>query len=262
VTAGADTHYTTTGVDPTQADASVASGGTVVVDQSLTLKASAWAAGMPVSNVASAVFTMNLPLPTIAPVAGTYLSTQSVTLSSSISGATIRYTTDGTDPTSSSPVYSSAITVDATTTVKAYAFKAGWTDSNIGTTAYTLKAVAKKGGKVVATDEVVTAGAPAKIELVADRSTIHADGDDPQYLSGAVRRERLGGNVRQAPSRPGVKQAASRPPPVPQKATAQARSSGSALQSTAGTMSSTTGDGGHDPDPSSTARKNRKIGFV
>jgi hypothetical protein len=64
------------------------------------------------------------------------------------------------------------------------------------------------------------------------------------------------------PPRPGVKQAASRPPPGSQKATAQARSGGSPLQSAAGTMSSTTGDGGHDPDPSSTARKNRKIGFV
>ena len=50
----------------------------------------------------------------------------------------------------------------------------------------TLKAVAKKGGKVVATDEVVTAGAPAKIELVADRSAIHADGDDLSFVTARV----------------------------------------------------------------------------
>ena len=50
----------------------------------------------------------------------------------------------------------------------------------------TLKAVAKKGGKVVATDEVVTAGAPAKIELKADRSTIHADGDDLSFVTARV----------------------------------------------------------------------------
>ena len=50
----------------------------------------------------------------------------------------------------------------------------------------TLKAVAKKGGKVVATDEVVTAGTPAKIELVADRSTIHADGDDLSFVTARV----------------------------------------------------------------------------
>ncbi len=50
----------------------------------------------------------------------------------------------------------------------------------------TLKAVAKKDGKVVATDEVVTAGAPAKIELVADRATIHADGDDLSFVTARV----------------------------------------------------------------------------
>ena len=50
----------------------------------------------------------------------------------------------------------------------------------------TLKAVAKKGGKVVATDEVVTAGTPAKIELTADRSTIHADDDDLSYVTARV----------------------------------------------------------------------------
>ena len=47
----------------------------------------------------------------------------------------------------------------------------------------TLKAVAKKDGKEVATDEVMTAGKPAKLELKADRSTISADGDDLSYVT-------------------------------------------------------------------------------
>jgi beta-galactosidase len=47
----------------------------------------------------------------------------------------------------------------------------------------TLKAVAKKDGKVVATDEVITAGAPAKLELSADRPKIHADGDDLSFVT-------------------------------------------------------------------------------
>ncbi len=38
----------------------------------------------------------------------------------------------------------------------------------------------------MATDEVVTAGAPAKIELVADRATIHADGDDLSFVTARV----------------------------------------------------------------------------
>jgi beta-galactosidase len=47
----------------------------------------------------------------------------------------------------------------------------------------TLKAVAKKDGKEVATDEVVTAGKPAKLELKADRAAINADGDDLSYVT-------------------------------------------------------------------------------
>ncbi len=47
----------------------------------------------------------------------------------------------------------------------------------------TLKAVATKNGAVVATDEVVTAGAPAKLLLSADREKIHADGSDLSFVT-------------------------------------------------------------------------------
>jgi beta-galactosidase len=47
----------------------------------------------------------------------------------------------------------------------------------------TLKAVAKKDGKEVATDEVTTAGPPAKLELKADRAKIAADGDDLCFVT-------------------------------------------------------------------------------
>ncbi|MGN6370875.1 MAG: glycoside hydrolase family 2 TIM barrel-domain containing protein [Phycisphaerae bacterium] len=50
----------------------------------------------------------------------------------------------------------------------------------------TLKAVGKKDGKVIATDEVVTAGPPARIELSADRNKIHADGDDLSYITARI----------------------------------------------------------------------------
>jgi beta-galactosidase len=47
----------------------------------------------------------------------------------------------------------------------------------------TLTATAYSHGTVVARDEVHTAGAPAKIELIADRSTIAADGDDLSFIT-------------------------------------------------------------------------------
>jgi alpha-tubulin suppressor-like RCC1 family protein len=142
ITAAAQIHYTTNGADPTESDATVTSGGTVVVDQTMTLKARAWASGTPVSNVAAATYTMNLPLPAMTPATGVYFATQTITLSSSVAGATIRFTTDGTDPTAASAAYTGPFTVDAITTVKAKTFKSGWTDSGMVTNTYTLKVVA------------------------------------------------------------------------------------------------------------------------
>jgi hypothetical protein len=52
-TPGATVRYTTTGAIPTESDA-VAPGGGVVVDQTLTLTARAFKAGMPASNAAAA----------------------------------------------------------------------------------------------------------------------------------------------------------------------------------------------------------------
>jgi beta-galactosidase len=46
-----------------------------------------------------------------------------------------------------------------------------------------LKAVAYQGGKQVAADEVKTAGAPARIELVPDRAVIAADGEDLSFIT-------------------------------------------------------------------------------
>jgi len=47
----------------------------------------------------------------------------------------------------------------------------------------TLKAVSRKDGKVVLTREIHTAGAPAKIELIADRKSIKADGKDLSFIT-------------------------------------------------------------------------------
>jgi len=47
----------------------------------------------------------------------------------------------------------------------------------------TLKAVSRKDGKVVLTQEIHTAGAPAKIELIADRKVINADGKDLSFIT-------------------------------------------------------------------------------
>lgn len=79
--------------------------------------------------------------PTFNPAAGTYPSAQTVTISTTTSGATIRYTTNGTAPTpTSGTVYSSPVAISATTTLKAIAYKSGSTDSTVASAIYTIGA--------------------------------------------------------------------------------------------------------------------------
>lgn len=61
--------------------------------------------------------------PTASVLEGYYKTAQSVELNCETDGATIHYTTDGTEPTSSSTEYTGAIAVSATTTIKAVAIK-------------------------------------------------------------------------------------------------------------------------------------------
>ena len=74
--------------------------------------------------------------PTITPAGGTFGTSQSVTLATSTSGATIRYTTDGTTPSKESTPYTAAFTVSANTTVKAFAYKNGMADSPMATASF------------------------------------------------------------------------------------------------------------------------------
>ncbi len=85
--------------------------------------------------VTYAVATPSAENPTITPSAeeDTYWEPITVTLSCATEGASVYYTTDGTEPTKSSSLYKDPISVSATTTIKAIAFKDGLDDSEIAT---------------------------------------------------------------------------------------------------------------------------------
>lgn len=75
--------------------------------------------------------------PTFTPGGGTYTSAQSVTISTTTSGVTIYYTTNGSTPTTNSSVYTGAITVSANMTIKAIAVKDG-VSSTVATASYII----------------------------------------------------------------------------------------------------------------------------
>lgn len=70
--------------------------------------------------------------------AGSYSGTQSVEITCATSGASIYYTTDGSTPDSGDTLYSGAISVSASETLKAIAVKSGMLDSDIASAVYVI----------------------------------------------------------------------------------------------------------------------------
>src|SRR5206468_875927 len=80
--------------------------------------------------------------PAFSLAAGAYSSAQSVTLSTT-AGASIRYTTNGSTPTQTSgTLYTGAIAVNTTTTIKAIAYQSNWADSAVVSATYTITPLA------------------------------------------------------------------------------------------------------------------------
>ena len=106
-TNGATIRYTTDGSTPNALSAIYT--GPINVAQTTTIKAYATNGGMTDSDVSTATYIINIPqkvaVPTFSPTGGTYTSVQNVSISSTTNGATIRYTTDGSTPNASSPIY-------------------------------------------------------------------------------------------------------------------------------------------------------------
>ena len=111
--------------------------------------------------------------PTFDPAAGTYTSAQNVTINSTTEGATIYYTTNGEDPTTSSSVYSSAINVSTNTTIKAIAVKDGNNNSAVATATYQIVNIEHAGTEA---DPYTVADARNAIDLSTGITSVFATG--------------------------------------------------------------------------------------
>lgn len=92
--------------------------------------------------------------PSFSPASGAVEAGTKVAISCGTPGASIYYTVDGSTPTTSSTLYSSAITIDAAKTIKAIAVKENYLNSAVATSAYTISAGG--GGGATSTEATVT----------------------------------------------------------------------------------------------------------
>ncbi len=160
ITAGATIRYTTDGSTPSETIGTVYAGA-VTVSVTTTLKAIAYKSGLADSAVATAVYTINIAgvasAPAFSPAGGTFNTSQAVIITSATSGATIRYTTDGSTPSETiGTIYSSAVTVSTTTTFKAIAYKIGSADSAVTSGAFIETPVAPANPGTLANQPVTT----------------------------------------------------------------------------------------------------------
>ncbi len=115
--------------------------------------------------------------PTFEPAPGVYDRPVTITMLSETPGATIRYTTDGSEPDEESQVYSHPFAISTTLTLRAGAWKEGFSPSEIATGGYTIRCVidltAPLGGEVLPSGSTFTISwtstvctGPVRIELL------------------------------------------------------------------------------------------------
>jgi hypothetical protein len=144
--AGATIYYTIGSATPTTSSAVYLS--PISVSATTTIQAFATAPGMSNSAVSTATYIIQAPTaagPTFSPVGGVYTSPQSVLLSDTTAGASIYYTTDGSTPTTGSPIYSTPIPVSVTTVVKSLASAPGYANSPVTTATYSIQSQSATG---------------------------------------------------------------------------------------------------------------------
>ena len=142
-TTAASIYYTTDGSEPSAKNGTLYNGA-IDVTNSVTIKAIALKDGCVPSAVVTKKLTntSSVEPPVLSVPAGDFWNTITVFVTGATSGATYYYTTDGTEPSSSSSKYaaSTGIKIDSTTTLKVVGTKSGLANSSAVSAEYTKQA--------------------------------------------------------------------------------------------------------------------------
>lgn len=151
---GCDIYFTTNGTTPSKSNGTKYS-SSITINSACTLKAIAYKSGYEDSEVLTATYTIKEdPKPKLvlsaSPSGGQVSEGTKVYLTAKANGSTvydcdIYYTTNGTTPSKSNGTkYSSGIPISSACTLKAIAYKSGYTDSNVLSTNYTIESSTNK----------------------------------------------------------------------------------------------------------------------
>ena len=141
-TSGAKLYYTTDGSKPTIEKTEYT--GPITINSDVTIRVVADKSGWTASEELSLNFVVKMPTPTASIESGTVEANTQVSLSCSENGATIYYTLDGNMPVVEGEIsndaltYSEALTLTASTTIKAVAYMENCTPSDVATFEYVV----------------------------------------------------------------------------------------------------------------------------
>lgn len=128
--------YTTDGTLPTESSSQY--DDPITIDVTTLIKARTFKTNWNPSAADSASYELKVTATNFTPNPTNYYSAQNILITTTTPGASIYYTTDGTEPSQNDNLYSAPVSLSVNTTLKAKAYKAGWTPSNTTSGGYTF----------------------------------------------------------------------------------------------------------------------------
>ena len=137
-TPGAAIHYTLNGFNPTLTSPLYTE--PIILPNFTIVRAIAFSSDLPPSPISLGAFSpvAQTPTPVISPASGSYAAGQLITITDAITTATIRYTTDGSTPTTKSIWYNKPFAMKQSETIRVIAISTGKANSEVASATYTV----------------------------------------------------------------------------------------------------------------------------